>query len=194
MFRSNLTRLAAFASLVSALAYAQFGVPLNRDETHSQPARIREMVAQYCRLDFEGARLDPQDWPKVKPLVAWHNNPDFPIINVISRFTIDDQPVTERSKYLITVHNRLIGRFTVGEGFSRETAGSVEDVVFTVAQVNGDWRITDIEPNYPHPSRAVMLKWLNSNLAKAQDATSKTIYQHAISDLQTAASPSPLAQ
>jgi len=193
MSRFHLIRLAGIVCLLSTAAFAQFGVPLNRDDAHSQPARLRELVGQYCRLDYEGARLTPQSWPKLQPLVAWRNNPEFPIINVISRFTLDEQPVAEHSKYQITVHYRLIGRFTVGEGFSKETAGSVENVIVTVGQVNGDWRITDVEPNYPHPSRAAMLTWLSDNLAKTQDATAKTIYQHAISDLTAPVStPAPV--
>lgn len=188
MPRSRFIPLTVIACLASLVAFAQFGVPLNRDEQHAEPARIRELVGQYCRLDYDGARINPQDWPKMQPLVAWRTNPDFPIINVISRFTLDDQPVPEHGKYLITVHYRLIGRFTMGEGFSKENAGSTENVVVTVGQVNGDWRVTDVEPNYPHPSRTAMLKWLNDNLGKSQDATAKTIYQHAISDLQPPAS------
>ncbi len=192
MYRRLLFELTLFASLLSAGAFAQFGVPLNRDDAHAQPARIRELAAQYCRFDYEGARLFAEDWPKLQPVVAWRSNPDFPIINVISRFTVDEQPVSEHGRYSINVHYRLLGRFTVGEGFSRETAGSTEDVSVTVSQVNGDWRVTDVEPNYPHPSRAVMLKWLNDNLAKTNDATAKTIYQHAISDLQGPSSaPAP---
>ena len=73
-------------------------------------------------------------------------------------------------------------------------AGTIEDVTFTVGQVNGDWRVTDVEPNYPHPSRAVMLKVLNDNLSKANDATAKTVYQHAISDLQVPSSAPSSAQ
>jgi hypothetical protein len=183
-----------FVLLLCTGGFAQFGVPLNRDESHAQPARIRELAAQYCRLDYDGARLNPTEWPKLQPVVAWRNNPDFPIVNVISRFSLDEQPVPEHGRYSINVHYRLLGRFAVGEGFSKETAGSIEDVTITVSQLNGEWRVTDVEPNYPHPSRAAMLKWLNDNLAKTADATAKSIYQHAISDLQAPASATTTPQ
>jgi hypothetical protein len=184
MLRFHL-KLIAVLPLLATLALAQFGVPLNRDESRAQPARIRELVGQYCRLDYDGVRLEPENWPKMQSVVSWRTNPDFPVINVISRYTIDEQPVESRSKYQITVHYRLLGRFTMGEAFSKEVANSTEDVTFTIAQVSGNWRITDVEPNYPHPSRAAMLKWLNGNLAKAPDNATKTIYEDAIHKLQT---------
>jgi hypothetical protein len=187
-FRSSLaSTVLAFALFTPLRAPAQFGMPLGREDTHAQPARIRELVAQYCRLDYEGARLDPETWKKLQPLVSWRENADFPLIDVISRFTLDEQPTQERSKYLIRAHYRLLGRFTLGEAFSKESAGSTEDVMFTVTQGSGDWRVSDAEPNYPHVSRTAMLKWLNENLAKAKDATAKTIYQNAIDQLQTPA-------
>lgn len=195
MSHLQIFRLSFFVFLLSASSFAQFGIPVgNHDDARAQPARVRELVAQYCRLDYEGARLSSQDWPKLQPVVAWRSNPDFPIINVISRFTIDDQPVADHGKYLINVHYRLLGRFTLGEGFSKDAASSIENIAFTVGQVNGDWRITDVEPNYPHPSRAAMLKWLNDNLSQASDATAKTIYQHAFSDLQAPRDTSTTAQ
>ena len=55
---------------------------------------------------------------------------------------------------------------------------------FVVSEVNGDWRITDAEPSYPHLSRAAVLQWLNKKLAEAQDPASKLMYQHALQDLQ----------
>jgi hypothetical protein len=194
MVPPRLLALLVCTALLSTVALAQFGVPLGHEDANTRPARIRELVSQYCRLDYEGARLNPPEWPKLQPLVAWKSNPDFPIVNVISRFTIDEQPVLEHGKYSINVHYRLLGRFVVNEGFSKDSTRSTEDVSVTVGQVNGDWRITDVEPNYPHPSRAAMLKWLNDNLAKTNDATAKTVYEHAISDLQVPGSTPPPAK
>lgn len=178
--------------LAARLVAAQFGVPLERDESRVQPAHIRELVAQYCRLDYEGARLSAQGWPKVQTLVTWRSNPDYPLVNVISRFTIDNEPTPERGKYTVTVHYRLLGRFTVGEGYSKDAANTTEDAVFTVAQTNGDWRITEVEPNYPRPSKPATLRWLNDNLSRTQDGAARIVYQQAIDELEapTASSPS----
>jgi len=177
--------------LLAPSAPAQFGVPLDRDESRAQPAHIRELVAKYCRLDYEGARLGTQDWPKIGTLVTWRTNPDYPLVNVISRFTIDQDPVFEHGRYAVGVHYRLLGRFNVGEGYSKDAANSNEDVVFTVAQTGGEWRITEVEPNYPRPSKAATLKWLNDSLAKAQDSAAKVVYQQAIGELETPPVPKP---
>jgi hypothetical protein len=91
------------------------------------------------------------------------------------------------------VHYRLLGKFDLSEGYSTDSANHVEDVRYTVAEVNGDWRITDAEPGYPHPSRVATLQWLNGKLANAKDEASQTIYQNAITRLQTQ-NVSPLAK
>ncbi len=189
ILRYRILLLAGAALFAVNCAWAQFGIPLSHDDSRPQPAQIREAVAQYCRLDYEGARLDAQGWPKMQGLVSWRANPDFPLVNVISRYTIEEQPVPTHKKFAIAVHYRLKGQFVLGEGFSKDLSSSVEDVVYTLAQVNGEWKIVDIEPNYPHPSKDATLKWLNEQLRKADDGPSKTVYQDAIRDMQAPASP-----
>jgi hypothetical protein len=174
-------------------ALAQFPVPLNRQEQDNRAQQVRELVSKYCRLDYDGARLDPQAWPKFQPLVRWRANPDYIEMNVISHYTVETAPVLARGKYTITVHYRLLGRFEIGIGYSREAASSNEDVEYTVTAVNDEWRIDDAEPNFPHPSRAAMLKWLTEKISTTQDAAAKNIYQAALKEVQ-AQSASPFAK
>ena len=183
---------ASLAFLVTVVigAQAQFGVPLNRTEPKMDSATAREVVARYCRMDYAGARLDPSQWPKVQPLVSWRTNPEFPLLMVTLRFDVDSDPIQEHDRYLVRVHYRLLGRYDMSEGYSNESANTVQDVQFAVAEVNGEWRITDAEPNYPHVSRAAALKWLNKKLAETQDPASKMIYQQAVDALQP---PKPTA-
>ena len=93
----------------------------------------------------------------------------------------------------ITVHYRLLGRFETGIGYSPEAANSNEDVDYIVTAVNDEWRIDDAEPNFPHPSRAAMLKWLNDQISTTQDPAAKNLYQEAVQKLQ-AQSASPFAK
>lgn len=180
----------AIVLLAAISSPAQFGVPVgNRDEHAAQPARMRELVSQYCRLDYEGDRLSDSGWTKMQPLVSWRANPDFPLVNVISRYTVDNDPVENHNKYTVVVHYRLIGRFNIGQGFAKDA--STEDVTYTVSQVNGEWRITEADPNYPHPSRPAILKWLNDKLSTASDVATKTVYQQAITELQAPAATPP---
>ena len=194
---SSSTR-AAFVSLAVSLATvvgaaAQFGVPLNRSDLKLEPATVREMVARYCRTDYAGARLNPADWPKLQPLVAWRANPDYTLYMVTSRFDVESEVVPEHGRYVVTVHYRLLGKYDLAEGYSQESANQVEEVQFVVTETNGDWRIAEAEPSYPHPSRASALQWLDKKLADEKDPMSKTIYQHAIEKLQSQKS-APLPQ
>jgi len=164
---------------------AQFGVPLNQSDARLEPATVRELVARYCRLDYAGARLNPADWPKIQPLVAWRTNPEYPLFMVTSRFDVDADLTLAHGKYQVTVHYRLIGKYDVAEGYSQDPVNPIEDVRFTVSEVNGDWRITDAEPNYPHPSKPATVQWLSQKLAETQDPLSKTLYQNALGRLQS---------
>lgn len=172
--------------------WAQFGVPLNHTDPKLESVTVRELVARYCRLDYAGARLSPSDWGKLQPLVTWQANPDFSLFMVTSRFDVETEPVLEHGKYQVTVHYRLLGKFDMSEGYSQESANQVEDVQYVVSEANGDWRITEAEPGYPHPSRAAVLPWLNKKLAGAKDPVAKTIYQNAVELLQAQKS-APLA-
>ncbi len=193
---SSLRRFALSMVLLFAMgsaALAQFPMPLGRAEQDTRAEQVRALVSRYCRLDYGGARLDPQVWPKLQPLVWWKTNPDYTQMNVISRYTVETQPVLTHGKYSITVHYRLLGRFEPGIGYSREAANSNEDVDYAVTAVNDEWRIDDAEPNFPHPSRAAMLKWLTDQISTTQDAAAKNLYQEAVQKLQ-AQSASPFAK
>lgn len=172
--------------------FAQFGLPTSVPK-QTEAADIRNKVAQYCRLDYMGARLNEQDWPKLKPLVSWNSNPDFPIIDVVSRYEVDANATSSKGKWSVSVRYRLLGRFTVGEGYSTDVAGSTREAQFTVAETNGELKIADMDPNYPHPSRDTMLKWLQAKNAATTDASQKVIYEHAIKEL-SAQSGSPFAK
>lgn len=184
--------LLAFVPLLSPAAIAQFGIP-TQVQRGIQSADIRERVSQYCRLDYLGARLTGPDWTKLKPVVSWSANPEFPLINVVSRYDVDSNVQSDHGKWFVTVHYHLLGRFNVGEGYSKEVAGTVEDVGFAVDDLNGELKVVDINPNYPHPSRATMLQWLQAEEAKTADPKVKVIYEQSIKEL-SAQSGSPFAK
>ncbi|HME31712.1 MAG TPA: hypothetical protein VKG65_03060 [Terriglobales bacterium] len=172
---------------------AQLPMPLGHMEQDTKSADVREVVSKYCRLDYEGARLDGQSWPKVEPLVSWKTNPEYSQISVISRYTVDPEPASSHGKYTVTVHYRLLGSYDLGIGYERVAANSVQDVEYTVTGTNGEWRISGSDNNLPHTSRAAMLKWLNEKLSTSQDEPAKTRYQEALRQLQ-AQSVSPFAK
>ncbi len=165
--------------------------PVGHSEQDTKAEQVRALVSQYCRLDYGGARLDPQGWTKLQSVVWWKTNPDFQQIDVISRYTVDTEPVSTNGKYTVTVHYRRLGRFEPGIGYSREMSSPTEDVEYTVTAVKDEWRIDDAEPNFPHPSRAAMLKWLTDQISSTQDESAKKIYQDALRQLQAPSAPPP---
>lgn len=170
------------SSVVSVLG--QIGVPLNRSDQNLEPVQVRERVAQYCRADFAGARLNPAGWPKLQPVVWWKENPDYAGFAVVTRFDVDPSLATEHGKYVVVVRYRLLGSFSLAEGYSDESAGRIENVTFTVTEVNNEWRISDVQPADPHVSKASAMQWINQKVASTQDAATKSLYQHAVEVLQ----------
>lgn len=183
----------ALVVVACASAFAQFPVPSRSQLEDTTPMQVRGSVAQYCRLDYEGARLDPQQWSKFKPLVWWSSAPKYSEIDVIARYVVDREPVANNDKYTVSVHYRLLGVYDMVNGYVPEPTGSIQNVDFGVSSQNSEWRIADADNNFPHPSRAAMLEWLKAQLAAAQDDAAKQRYQRALTLLQ-AQPASPFAK
>ncbi len=181
-----------FSVIFVAMAQAQFGIPTQLPKQTNE-AEVRNKVGQYCRLDYLGARLNEQDFQKLKPIVNWPTNPDFPLIDVVSRYDLGSNVTQEHGKWHVTVTYHLLGRFNLGQGYSTEVSGSTTEVEFTVQEFNPELKVVDLDPGYPHPSRAAMLKWLQDKQSAATDPQTKIIYEHAIKDL-SAQSGSPFAK
>ena len=177
--------------LTAGSALAQFEVPTQLPHGVTD-AEVRNKAAQYCRMDYQGARLSDQDFQKLKSVVNWTSNPDYPLIDVVSRYDVSTTVTPEKGKWYVTVTYHLLGRFNLGQGYTLEAAGSDKEVEFAVQQVNGELKVVDLNPNYPRPSRAAMLKWLQEKDAAADEKT-RIIYDQAIKDL-SAQSGSPFAK
>ena len=185
MFSIRRALIAAFFLVSTAtLSLAQFPVPTQRPLEDETPVKMRELVARYCRLDYEGARLDPQAWEKFKPLVWWAEPPKYSQINVVARYVVDPEPVSRNGKYVVSVHYRLLGTYDLANGYVPEGPGSMQNVDFVVSPENTEHRISDAENTFPHPSRAAMLKWLNEQIAATQDAATKDRLQRALTEVQ----------
>ena len=183
--------LFVFMLLSVGSALAQFGIPTQLPKQTNE-AEVRNKVGQYCRLDYLGGRLSDQDWQKLKPVVNWSANPDFPLVDVVSRYDISANVTQEHGKWHVPVTYHMLGRFDIGQGYSKEVAGSDKEAEFTVQEIGGELKVIEVDPNYPHPSRASMLKWLESKQAAA-DPNTKIIYDEAIKAL-SAQSGSPFAK
>ena len=175
------------------LLLAQFPVPTQHVTEDTEPAQIHELVSRYCRLDYEGARLDSQARPKFEPIVWWKSNPAYTQIDVVARYSVDIPPESTKGKYVVTVHYRLLGVYDLTTGYLRELQVSNQNVDFLVSLENLEWRIADAENTSPHLSRAAMLKWLDQQINTTQDNAAKLRLQDALKQLQ-AQSGSPFAK
>ena len=175
------------------VAQGTLPMPLGHVEQDTKSADVRELVSKYCRLDYEGARLDGQGWAKVQPLVSWRSNPEYAEIDIISRYEVETDPTANHGKYTVAVHYRLLGSYALSTGYAPEAPGAVQTVEYTVTDTNGELQITDSENSLPHPSRTAMLKWLNDKASATQDEPAKKRYQDALRQLQ-AQPASPFAK
>src|SRR5262249_14378658 len=124
--------------------FAQFGIPTQLPKQTNE-AEVRNKVAQYCRLDYLGARLSDDDWEKLKPVVNWTSNPDYPLIDVVSRYDVSTTATLEHGKWYVNVTYHLLGRFNVGQGYATEPPGSEKQAEFAVQDVNGELKVVDVE-------------------------------------------------
>jgi len=168
-------------------------VPTQRPQEDTTGAQMRELVSKYCRLDYEGDRLDPSMWPKFQTLVWWTSPQDFTKVNVVARYTVDAEPSEDHGKYSVSVHYRLLGTFDPALGYVREAEGTTQDVYFSVTAQNTQYRISNMDNLLPHPSRAAVIKWLTAQIAPMTDETLKARYQNALEHIQQQ-SASPFAK
>ena len=152
-----------FLMVWTAAALAQFG-----SSSSSQPgvklrgrsfaelyAAQKVLLSNYCRLDFEGARLEPAGWNRFKPYTSLRNNPEFTRVVVVTRFNIEspEQPSEE-----LSASYQAIGYYQEGEGYT--PASSNDQVTFRVQEQNDTLLVTEVHPETPHVSPRAALAWM----------------------------------
>ena len=166
-------RLLLFILLTSTASIAQFPI-------HGVPQRIasRNVVSNYCRMDYEGSRLLKDSWARMKPLTTWKDNPDWQGFTVVSQYELVDASDGLRSA-IVVVKYFVLGRFEGGLGYAAEPG--TEEVTFRLKDVDGDWKIDDVDPIItPHISKARAVAWLKTSLAAEKDAANKIALQKAL--------------
>jgi hypothetical protein len=167
MYRRLLSLI--FLFLLSAAALAQYG-------SHSQPgvklrsrsftdlyAAQKVLLSNYCRLDFEGARLQAAGWNRFKPFTSQHVNPEFTRVIVVTRFDIE---TPEQPDELLSTNYQMVGFYQEGEGY---TASSSKDrVTFRVQEQNGDLLVTEVSPPMPHVSPRAAVAWMKLRLTDSK--------------------------
>ena len=111
LFAWTSAALAQFGSTSSS----QPGVKLRGWSFAELYAAQKVLLSNYCRLDFEGARLEPAGWNRFKPYTSLRTNPEFTRVIVVTRFNIDtpEQPSEE-----LNASYQTVGFYQEGEGYN----------------------------------------------------------------------------
>jgi hypothetical protein len=138
---------------------SQSGMRLGGRSFEDLYAAQKILLSNFCRLDFEGARLQARGWERFRPYTTLRANPEFTRVLIVTRFEIETpaQPSEE-----LHVLYRTVGSYQLGEGY---TPGlSSEQTEFQVHEQNGDLRVA-AAPESPHVSSRAALAWMNGLLA-----------------------------
>ncbi len=176
----------AFAFIATSLLFGQATYRLNTKSAGEFVAAQRSVVGLYCRLDFDGNRFSDDGWQKMKPLVEARDNPDFPYIEIVSRFQIQP-PASGYKRPEVAVTYTTMGRFDPLTGYSASV--TTRDVGFRVEEKNGEVVISEIEPNVPRVSKRAAVQWLKTRLTAAQDPVEKVNIEKALKILEPATTP-----
>jgi hypothetical protein len=118
------------------------------------------LLSGYCRLDFEGARLQPGGWSRFKPYTSLRSNPDYARIVIVTRYDIE---TPEAPSNIVEVSYPSVGVYEETQGYL--PLSGVDKVTFHLREQAGDLIILDLDPETPHVSVRAALAWMKQRLA-----------------------------
>jgi hypothetical protein len=154
--------------ILAAAAAAQFGsasqntpgVQLHGRNFGDLYAAQKTLLSNYCRLDFEGARLQAAGWNRFKAYTSMRTNPEFSRVVVVTRFDIE---TPEQPTETLYASYKVVGFYDENDGYSAASAN--ERVTFKVQEQKGALLVTEVAPGTPHVSPRGALAWMNLRLA-----------------------------
>ncbi len=159
-----------FLFLMTAAALAQYGAASQQNTQSGVKLRGRSyadlysgqkvLLSSYCRLDFEGARLQTNGWSRFKPFTSLRENPEFTRVIIVTRFDIDIPDTPTETLY---ASYQAVGFYQENEGYT--SASRNDRVTFRVQEQNGNLLVTEINPETPHVSPRAAIAWMNTRLA-----------------------------
>ncbi len=173
--------IVVFLSAFSCLLVGQTGFRLKTRSAADLYAEQRRVVGSWCRHDFEGFRLNADDWARFKSLSNFKENPDFASIVIVSRF--DVQP-RDFASWDMGVNYVVLGRYERGAGYS--ASPGTESVVFRTKDIDSDIVIVDIDPSSPHVSKKAAVAWMRDQLGKSTSDVEKFHLREALKVLDPA--------
>ncbi len=152
-------------------APAQSGLRINPGEHSNRNAEYRQAASSYCRLDYDGARLTAQGWPRIQPITSWRDNPEFKRIAVVTRYQILPDMRSEHGRYGFDVQYDIIGEYDFSGGYFPDP--NRVTVHIEVGDSNGDIRVMETSEPRPFVGQPRFLQWLQAKLAAETDPVNK---------------------
>jgi hypothetical protein len=104
----------------------------------SHPGTATQVLADFCTLDFDGARLSSTTWKQVAPLVSWQDEPGWDAVKLVEGFTLG-APQANGNRIEIPVFYEIVGTAT-GPQVNR-FGKQLETVNFELEAVAGGWKV-----------------------------------------------------
>ncbi len=161
------------------------GVRLRNRSSAEVLGAQRILLSNFCRLDFDGARLQPDAWARVKPFTTLRPAEGWPRILIVTRW---DFEVLEEARDSQIVTYKLTGVYDLAEGYSAISAS--EQVQFVMHEHDGNLVITAITPDAPHLSARAALAWMRQRLNDAGTSDPERAHlRDAITQIERQAAP-----
>jgi hypothetical protein len=168
--------------LLASLASAQANLRLNPGERSARNAETRQVVGNYCRLDYDGARIAPEGWARMQPLTTLRENPEFKRIAVVIRYQVVAEPRIDHGHYIYDVEYDVSGEYDLSGVYFIEPTRIASQV--EVADVNGDLRVVNVSGSRPFVGRARFEQWLQSKVNAETDPVSKSNLESSLQRFQ----------
>lgn len=96
-----------------------------------------EVVRAFCKLDFEGARLEAANYPKIAKLYSWKGEPGWDTALIVKSFRV--KPVANNGNTAsVIVEYTQYGELAGEEFHLKEGANAAR---FKLKKISGSWRI-----------------------------------------------------
>jgi hypothetical protein len=162
MQRRLLSFLLLFVLTAGAMAQDVPGMKIHSRSVSDFLAAQRILLSNFCRLDFEGARLHPAGWNRFKPFTSLRMNPDFERVVIVVRFDIES---TEQPSETVRVNYKAVGSYDSNDGYT--TISGNDRAIFRIQEQNNTLMVTEIAPTAPHVSPRAALEWMNMRMNDA---------------------------
>lgn len=156
-------------------APAQANVRITPGERSNKIAEYRQAAANYCRLDYDGARILADGWTRIQPLTTWRENPDYKRIAVVTRYQILPDMVSEHGRNTFNVQYDISGEYDLSGGYFPDPMRIVVQV--EVGELADQVRVVGTSESRPFVGRPRFQQWLQAKLNAETDPVAKATLQ-----------------